>query len=392
MPLNAYLGADGVGTLRAQLAKSPFRRLSNTPENTIDDRWLCQAIHVDRLSGSPRLLISDADRQDGYYAHSVETAKQMRDELLEYGIRRLFIGPLAMPGGNDGYAERVHRFAELVAGLREAFGPDFEMMVDPAGLCMRQDLRWGVRDSGGGIDVEETLAMVSKAAVEFSEAGADAMVAIGRVNCEVSVIKAAASKCARPLRVMSFSTNSETTSAYFETTRHDVTSSRTGQKVLVGNGNEMMLRAISDFGEGSDVIVQKPVEAFHLLEKLKLLASGQLPVNTFVENTAGVPELLRANPLLVPAFERGAAALTAGERTLKTGTYEVSGTYSMVRMLSRAYSEELAWSMMDEILMNAASAAGGTMDVMISRNALWYAKMRREIMGRLDRLSLVNVA
>lgn len=379
MNINSLFCEQDAGLVQAQFTKSPFRRLSNVTENNIDPRLLCQAIHVDRISGPPRLLISDSDGKSGYYAHSVETAARLRDELHEYGIHRLFVGPLPAPGSSDDPNERLQRYSEMIAGLRSAFGEGFEIVVDPAGLCMRRDLRWGISRNDGSIDVEATLGLVAQAAYEFGEAGADGIVAIGRLNCEVGVLKAAAAKSSRPMTVMSFSTNSETTSAYFETTRHDVSCSRTGQKILVGNGNEMVVRGIADFGEGSDVIVQKPVEAFHLLAMFKQIASGQMSVDTFVSQTPGVEKLLRDNPLLLPAFQRGAAALKSGGRLLKTGTYEVSGTYSVTRMLSRAYSEDLAWAMLDEILLNAASAAGGTLEIIITRNALWYLKTRQRI-------------
>lgn len=376
--LDALLGAEAAASVRKRLNAANFRRLSGQPEQTISPNLLCQSLHLDRLEGEPRPLLGEGSGT--YYMHSVESAKPVLDELRSHGIRRAYIGTDGKLGlGEATYEERLGRFTEIVAAMRQAAGPDMELIVDPAGLCMRKDLRWGVSRADGGLDAEATLALLGRAAFEFGQAGADSLLTIGRVNCEVEVARAALSKLSRHVSILSFSTNSETTSAYFDVTRHDITNSRTGQKMFVGNGTEMLIRAIADFGEGSDVIVQKPVEASHLLVTLRLLATGQLPLSAFIEGTPRLVDLLNDNPTIRPAFERGTALVASGQRPLKTGTYEVSGTYSTIRLLAQTYNEELAWSLLDELLQNAASAAGDTLDVIISRGALWYARIQKQL-------------
>ena len=228
------------------------------------------------------------------------------------------------------------------------------------------------------ISIQLVLSLLSQAAVSFAEAGANSLLTIGRANCEVAAVKKALSNAGKHLDILSFSTNSETTSAYFETTQHDILRSRTGQKILVGNVEEMIIRSVIDFGEGSDVIVQKPVEAFQLPAILNLIATGIIDIDTLLENSSRMQSLLDNNSLLKPAFEAGRQALKAGERQMKVGTYEVSGTYSNVQLLSEKFSEQLGWSMLDEILLNAAGAAGKSLDIMISRNASWYLEKRAQ--------------
>lgn len=379
MSLDSIIGPQATA-VRERLAAASFRRLSHTPEIEIDRSWLCQSLHVDRLDGPSRLLLGD--EPEGYAMHSVETAKHLLEQLEQVGVRRVYLNPGAGPQDPRAPAARVEGLVQLVDAVRRAAGPGVELVVDPANLCMGSDLRWGVRRDDGEIDVEATLALLGRAALELAEAGADGLLTIGRINCEVEVVAAALARAPRRCRILSFSTNSETTSAYFEATRHDITRSRTGQKILVGNGNEMIVRGLCDFGEGSDVIVQKPAEAFHELLAFGLLASRRLAVATLVEGTPGVAALLEQNPWIRPAFERGASELVRGQRPLRTGTYEVSGTYCTTRLLARSYGEDLAWSMLDEIYHNAAAAAGGSLDIIISRAALWYVRQRERLAPR----------
>lgn len=380
MQLESILNKQLSDNLVERLRVAPFRRLSDRPEQGITPKILCQALHIDRMSGAARPLIGEGPT--AYMMHSVDSAKREIDSLYSSGIRRVYLGPELT--GRDGLdpQQRLDAFVEIVAAMRTALGDTFELIVDPAGLCMRKDLRWGVTNTEGKLDVEATLTLLGKAAWRLADAGVNSLMTIGRLNCEVEVVRSAAAHSNRNVSVLSFSTNSETTSAYFETTKHDVTRSRTGQKILVGNGTEMLIRAISDFGEGSDVIVQKPIEAFHLLATLRLLASGQLSVSTFLDMTPGARELLENNPTLKPAFDRGSVKLQDRSTPLKTGTYEVSGTFSTIQMLAQKYGEELAWSLQDEIMQNAASAAGESLDIMITRNASWYVRLQERIESR----------
>jgi hypothetical protein len=136
----------------------------------------------------------------------------------------------------------------------------------------------------------------------------------------------------------------------------------------------MTLRAIADFGDGSDVIVQKPIEALHNLVLLRMLAERRLTVATYLQQSDAARALLGANGWLRPSIDRASAALEQNGRTLRTGAYEVSGTYSMTRLLARTYSDQLAWAMLDEVYRNAVSAAGGAIDIIISRSAHWYVQ------------------
>lgn len=371
MSLDSVIGT--ADTIRSRLASSPYRRLSDSREVEIRTAMLCQSLHVNRLVGEPIRLLGD--EAEGYWMHSVDSVGRVLEELDALGIRRVYLGFIAE---SPGLAPRkaLDAFVQIVERVRRATGSSFQLIVDPAGLCMRQDLRWGVTAQGGDIDVEGTAELLAQAAVEFAEAGVDALMTIGRLNCEVEVVRKALSRCSRRVEVMSFSTNSETTSAYFDKTRNDITLARTGQKILVGNGHEMTLRALGDFGDGADVIIQKPIEATHNLVMLRMLAAGQMSLSRYIEGTTEVRRLLDAHAWMRPAIDLAATALASGARPMRTGGYEVSGTYCIVHSLSKEYSNQLAWSMLDEVYRNLACAAGGTLDVIIARSASWYARQK----------------
>lgn len=374
MSLEKLLGDDNAENIKRQLDHAPFRRLSEKNETYIKPEWLCQAFHINRLTGEPKLILGD--QVGGYYMHSIESIKPSIDKMLNQNIKRVYLGTDAVIGEEGSYLAKLNDFANILVSLRAIVGPDVEIIVDPAGLCLRKDLRWGVTAEGGDINAQETLALLAQAAVTFEEAGANALLTIGRSNCEVAAVKQALQSKNKDMRVLSFSTNSETTSAYFEVTQHDILRSRTGQKIFVGNIEEMLVRAICDFGEGSDVIVQKPVESFHLPAILRLLSEGLISFESLMDNSETIDILLNNNPHIRPAFNAGVELLKSKKRILKTGTYEVSGTYSTIQLIINRYSEQLGWSMLDEILLNAASAAGKSLDIMISRNATWYLEKR----------------
>ena len=371
MSLDSIIGS--AESVRSALAQSPYRRLSDTPEVQVFTPVLCQSLHVNRLDGDPILLLGD--EAEGYWMHSVASLGAVLDRLSTLGIHRIYVGlgvgqPALAPERN------LDAFVEIMAGVRRAAGPGFQILVDPAGLCMRPDLRWGVTDPTGEVDVEATAELFARAAVELAQAGMDALMTIGRLNCEVEIARRALAKVARPIQIMSFSTNSETTSAYFDKTRDDISRASTGQKILVGNGHEMAVRALGDFGEGADVIVQKPIEAAYNLVLLRLLATGQLCPTTYVETTPQIGRLLEASPWMRPAIERASAALRTGERSLRTGAYEVSGTYCITHHLMRHYSDQLAWAMLDELYRNTMTAAGSTIEILISRSVAWYVQQK----------------
>lgn len=349
----------------ATIAKSPYRRLSNECEVTVPSSALCQSIHVDRLHGAPRPMLR------GYDCHSVDSAKREIEALHEIGIERVFLqllplSPTATPH------ETMEAHASILRHLRETFTSGLEIVVDPQGVCMRPNLTWGIADAAGNVDADKTLSLLFDTAKSFAEAGVDVFCTIGRVNYEAKIT--AAALAGTKVRLMAFSTNSETPNAYIQETKSNAKMSNTGQKILLGNSSEMALRALFDADEGVTVMAQKPLEGFHLLELLRSLITGDLPFPTFLARPS-IARLAR-DPEIARRLEGLGARIADRAPKLRLGAYEVSGTYTVYKSIEETCSPELAWLMLDELYKNVVAAAGDRLDVIIGRNVGWYARNR----------------
>lgn len=349
----------------ASLAETPYRRLSARCEVEVPSRLLCQSIHVDRLSGEPRPMLP------GYACHSVESAKEEIAALHEIGIQRVFVQLLPLsPSANPD--ETMDSHAAILRDLRETFPSGLEIIVDPQGVCMRENLTWGIPNGSGDVDAEKTLGLLYDVATRFAQAGIDVFCTIGRVNYEAKL--AAAALANTKVRLMAFSTNSETPNAYIQQTKSNAKRSNTGQKILLGNSGEMALRALLDADEGVTVMAQKPLEGFHLLELLRSLITGDMPLSAFLARPA-IMNLARRPD--VAARSAGLSSRFAGlAPQLRLGAYEVSGTYAIYKSIEQTCTPALAWLMLDEMYKNVVSSAGDRIEVIIGRNVAWYVRNR----------------
>lgn len=349
----------------ASIAQRPYRRLANEPEVHVPSSMLCQSVRIDRLRGEPRPLLP------GYATHSVQSAKREIEALVEIGIRRFFIQLQPLSATASPY-ETMEAHARVLRDLRETYPSGIEIAVDPQGICMRPNLTWGIPNANGDVDTEKTLSLLFDTARSYAQAGIDTLCAIGRLSHEAKV--AAAALTGTKVRLMAFSTNSETPNAYIQETMSDPTRSVTGQKILVGNSDEMVLRALFDAEEGVSVMAQKPLEGVHLLQLLRSLIEGEMPLPAFLARPT-VARLAR-DPATAARIETLAGSFSTLAPNLKLGAYEVSGTYTIYKWIESTCSPALAWMMLDELYKNVAGAAGERLDVIIGRNVGWYAKNR----------------
>jgi hypothetical protein len=324
-------------------------------------------MEIDRMAGDPRPVLGGA--RNVFLRHSLASAGGEIDRLLELGAGRLF---LQLQADEDLPPDAaIERHCAVVRGLRDRYGSALRLAADTAGLCMHHDLRWGVLRPDGALDPEATLEVLATAAGELAQAGIDALVTVGRVNFEARVARAALDAARPGIALWAFSTNSETASAYFSVTANALRRAHTGQKLLVGNAREMLLRALRDIAEGVDVVIQKPVESLHLLGLLRALLDGELDLDR-----------VRADPVTA-ALEEAAGGVFAGGwpdtsrlASVALGAYEVSGTYQTHRLIEDTYSEDLAVTMADELFVNTLAAGGRHLQVLIARSVLWYLERR----------------
>src|SRR5690606_20379462 len=163
LDLSSLVSKDVSSLIAAQLENEPFRRLSHSQETVINPEVLCQALHINKMQGESKLILGDED--GGYYMHSVESVKPVVEHMLSKGIKRVYLGTDAVIQEDRGYLAKLDNFANILLSLRQQVGAGVEIIVDPAGLCLRKDLRWGVSNTEGDINAEATLALLAQAAI-----------------------------------------------------------------------------------------------------------------------------------------------------------------------------------------------------------------------------------
>jgi len=370
--LSRLFGSGELEELRTETAKRPFRRLTEIPETEVNLEVLCQSVHVGKLNGAPELSLGQGP--SGYYTHSVVSAMREIDALKEIGIRRIFLQMLPF-APEDHWRKRLDDQSGIIRRLKDHAGPNFEITVHPLGLCMRSDLKWGVTAKCGGVDLMETLELLATSAVAFGQAGADTFCTIGRINQEVEVVRRAVESLVPNLNIMSFSTNSETPNAYIHQTRDNASLALTGQKIILGNTDEMILRALLDVGEGTQLMVQKPMEGFHVQSQMRDLLDRPGSIHTFLQRPA-VRSMLEQHPRVAERMESLAKRFPQVAPHVRLGAYEVSGSYWLHKVLAEKTSPRLAFNMLDEVYKNVVAANRDRLETIIGRSVSWYARMR----------------
>ncbi len=355
------------------IVKNPFRRLNNKEEFSIPNRILCQSIHINNFNGSAKKMVGS--EKSSYSCHSLESAKGEIEKLLSLGIEKVFIQLLPI-NESDSINKKIDDFTKILLLLRQEFKDDLTILVDPQGVCMRSDLRWGVSGPRGEIDAEETLNVLAKTALEFGKSGINGFVNLGRLNFESKIVKSVFDKNSLPVKVMSFSTNSETANAYIQETSLNPKSAVTGQKILVGNASEMVLRALMDIEEGVDIVIQKPIENFHILQYLQLILKGKISPEEFLQDRCFTS--FSEYQFLEKRLPRLAQNLSDKLNQVSLGAYEVSGTYSIFKMLEDKVPLALVFTLLDELYKNAFSAGGDLFNLLIGRNVSWYVAAKKE--------------
>ncbi|WP_169409444.1 hypothetical protein [Dyadobacter beijingensis] len=358
------------------LENLPFRRLTNDYEKEVPLDLLCQSLHVSNRAGTnARLLMGKG--QSSYYLHTNETIMAEIEAVLKIGIEKVFLQIIASDE-NLSTAEKIDDCRKVIEKVRGTFGNDLVIMTDPQGVCFREDLRWGVSTNEKEIDAERTLDVLIHTASSFADAGINAFITIGRVNHEVKAVREAYNRLYPGVDVYSFSTNSETSNAYIQETKYDPGLALTGQKILVGNKHEMILRALIDVAEGTQMMLQKPIESFHLVEYIRCLIEEEIALESFLSKPV-VKRLIEDNNLAGDLFV-DTSSLLSNLKKVKLGAYEVSGTYMIYKMLEEnpSVSEKLIFSLLDEMYKGFCSAAGNSLGLLVGRNMSWYARLAKE--------------
>lgn len=354
--------------LDEDLQRQPYRSDGGAREITLRPGDFVQMVN---------LKTETAGTIDGHIDHyspiAPATAVDYINGLASLGIRGIYT-QFVPDNERLPAAKKLAEYAEAVAELRRGCPPQTEIIVDPIALCIGDNLRWGVlRDGSSNIDVKQTARLVWDAAGAFAQAGASAYLTLGRVNHEALIASnaIAASQAlapsGKPAQVYSFSTNSETAFAYFTRVAGDPRRAHTGQKIPVGNHHEMTAQALLDAYEGTDVMLQKPVENLALLERLRDMQLDRASFDAIVRRPR-----IRG---LLDAYRdprRGAGPVdldTLHDRfaRMRLGAYEVSGTTVTNGMIRNGFGEPLAFTLQHELYTMAQAAAGDSLHHIVGR-------------------------
>ncbi|MBP9742621.1 MAG: hypothetical protein KBD37_04600 [Burkholderiales bacterium] len=359
---------------RAQiLSLNPFRRLAEVTEIKLTAEDFCQSYDVNVDANQKKIILGNDKTH--YYMHTIGSLLSDIEQNLKLGITKICISPNSNPDLPT--EKKLELFSQVIIDIRQQFGNTIKITIDPAAVGMHSDLKWGLKNNIGEIDPLLSLKLVGDAAVAFVQAGADEFLTIGRINFEVREVFNRLKKERLNAKIISFSSNPDTVSAYINVTQHNLKKSNTGQKIIVGNIDEMVLRSLIDFAEGCDTLIQKPMNGCHIISTIKAILCGEISLDKFL-NRAEIQRLVSQNELfLLPMLND----LKINFENIKThkkyiGAYAISGSYAVYRLIEQHYSTALAIAFLHEEYINMKASAGELFNMIIDRNACWYLKNR----------------
>ncbi|PWB80532.1 MAG: hypothetical protein C3F11_17680 [Methylocystaceae bacterium] len=305
--------------------------------------------------------------------------------LKTTGSEGYVYAPLLLNSGSDvalhdEYA-LIARHAEFYRLLRKAFPHGtLHIIADPFGVAPSlSDGAWGARGPSGEIDERKTKRLLEAIAIEFAGAGVDAILTMGRIEGEVEVTRAALERSNSRTEIYAFSQNSESKAAYVYLDK--IIKSDSYQKILPGNTTEMKVRTILDIAAGADVIVVKPADNFHVIQFTVDFLQEPDRAFSFLRETVETA-LYKDRPDIRESVEsliRNESAFRKRANRVRVGTYTVSGTYFMDKLLERDKGESYLFNVEDERFRNIISILGSRLAFIIDRSSEWYVRQLRHV-------------
>jgi hypothetical protein len=343
------------------------RRLTEARDVTIDPGTFLQPLDVDLRLDARSALPSRSI--PGYERLGTAAAAARLAEVAALGLRGVVVRLLDDTVPHLGaWARRRETWVGTVAGLATAARDrGLELVVDPFSIALDRAGQWGL-SADGQPDGGATLDLLHDLAAVVHRSGGTGIVTLGRVAREVEVTRAVAQD---GLRVYSFSTNSETSTAYAGSSTHPTTN----QKIWPGNLRDMLLWTVIDIDAGTDVPVTKPVENFHVVVETRRLLDSADALSRFLDDPA-TTRLAEQDPDLVAAVRRVRAdvpGFLGRAAQVELGAYTVSGTTKLLALLAHDEGVAAARARLEELWVNAVTAAGPRGTVLIDRGATaWF--------------------
>lgn len=367
--LNAIFTEKEVEEIKSS---SVSRRFTEESEFNLTPNKFAQPIDLDiSLEGD---IEKPMFNMPGYPFRSLENTEKFISEIKEKGINTIVLRITGEKENRSDIYEKLKDQSSAFEKLRKAFDRnEITFVVDPFSVALNKDGPWGIKDYKNNLDNLKTSQLLSDIALAYGSINTDYILTLGRADKEVEITKRTLDFINSDTHIMSFSQNTETQNAYMylkDKTNH----TDTGQKILVGNITDMTLRTIFDIYEGSNVVVVKPVENFHLIlatsqfleskdKVISFLTSDS--VNKIAQEDKKIEERIKDILFNINDFNEKS-------KKVKIASYTVSGTYYLQKSFEEEKGEKFASNVVEELLKNALSAANNKFFKLIDRNAYWY--------------------
>lgn len=365
--------------LEAARENKTSRRISSTSEVSVSPSNFAQPIDLDiRIPGNQT---KEMPHMPEYPFRSLENTISFIHELKEHGIESVVLRPVGKINELAPASETLKIYLDAVREIRGKFPKEeLKITVDPFSVALNEDRTWGVKNQAGRLDYDLTSELIHQIAIGFSSVGVDEILTLGRIQQEVEITRKALSSIQSPTKIVSFSQNSETSTAYIyssDTPKYG----ETGQKILIGNMTEMNLQTLIDIYEGTDKIIVKPIENLHLILMTRMFIEDKKNIIDFLISQ-NVKDLLNKHSKLKQTFGEILLDINSFHekcKNIRIGSYTVSGTYYLQKKLEQEKGEKFSYALAQELIKNAIVSAGNYLDHIIDRNALWLVKQMNKM-------------
>lgn len=205
------------------------------------------------------------------FVYSIDTLKQYLWLLVEKGLYNflLFGVPTEKDESGEGAYKKGNIIERTVVELRRTFGQDIVIICDVCLCGYRKDGHCGVvveTKRGFEIDNDQTLTLLSNAALSYAQSGADIIAPSDMMDGRIKFIREFLNKAGFDnILVMSYA--AKFLSSFYGPFRDAVDSAprfgdRSTYQLNPSNFNEAIRELESDFEEGADILMVKPAMCY----------------------------------------------------------------------------------------------------------------------------------
>ncbi|MDG6910786.1 MAG: porphobilinogen synthase [Nitrososphaerota archaeon] len=208
----------------------------------------------------------EVDGMPGVSRYSVDRLPSYFERLVGAGVRSVLL--FGVPGSKDERGTGAYAPDGIVPRAISSIRRSFPELVVMADVCLCEYTSHGHCGvlSGEQVDNDETLPLLSRAAVEYARAGADVVAPSAMMDGQVHAIRRALDEAGLDdTVVMGYS--AKHASAFYGPFRNAAGSApsfgdRRGYQMQPGNRREALREVEEDVKEGADIVMVKPALAY----------------------------------------------------------------------------------------------------------------------------------